>query len=198
MELGRLEQQIKFILEIDKLKTIVRQNFIADGSRRENDSEHSWHMAMMAVTLSEYFEGADLLKTVKMVLIHDLVEIYAGDTFAYDEAAYRDKDEREQKAADKLFSMLPPDQEKEFRELWQEFERIDTKEAVFAATLDRMQPLLLNLSTEGKMWKIRKVTKDMVLKRNKLVLERAPEIVADYVRKRIEQAEESGWFCSKE
>lgn len=198
MESNRLEQQIKFILEIDKLKTVIRQNFISDGSRRENDSEHSWHMAMMAVVLSEYFEGADVLRTIKMALMHDLVEIYAGDTFAYDEKGYLDKEEREQKAADKLFSLLPPDQEKEFRELWQEFERADTKEAVFAASLDRLQPLLLNSATEGKMWKLQKVTKDKVLKRNEIVFENAPEIIADFVRSKIEQADRNNYLYREE
>jgi len=198
MESNRLEQQIKFILEIDKLKTVIRQNFISDGSRRENDSEHSWHMAMMAVVLSEYFEGADVLRTIKMALMHDLVEIYAGDTFAYDEKGYLDKEEREQKAADKLFSLLPPDQEKEFRELWQEFERADTKEAVFAASLDRLQPLLLNSATEGKMWKLQKVTKDKVLKRNEIVFENAPEIIADFVRSKIEHADRNNYLYREE
>ena len=106
MDLDRLNKQMQLIIEIDKVKSVLRQNFISDGSRRENDSEHSWHLAMMVVILSEYFKGADILKTVKMVLIHDLVEIYAGDTFAYDEKGYLDKDEREQAAADRLFALL--------------------------------------------------------------------------------------------
>ena len=179
---------MQFIIEIDKVKSILRQNFLADGSRRENDSEHSWHLAMMVVILSEYFKGADMLKTVKMVLIHDLVEIYAGDTFAYDEQGYLDKDEREQAAADRLFALLPRDQASEYRDLWDEFERMDTGEAIFAAAVDRIQPLLMNSESGGKMWKQHKVTKEMVLKRNKLVLEDAPETIAEFVRKRIEDS----------
>ncbi len=188
MELERLNKQMQFIIEIDKVKSILRQNFLADGSRRENDSEHSWHLAMMVVILSEYFKGADMLKTVKMVLIHDLVEIYAGDTFAYDEQGYLDKDEREQAAADRLFALLPRDQASEYRDLWDEFERMDTGEAIFAAAVDRIQPLLMNSESGGKMWKQHKVTKEMVLKRNKLVLEDAPETIAEFVRKRIEDS----------
>ena len=102
----RLKKQMEFIVEVDKVKNIFRQTYLADGKRKENDAEHSWHLAMMVVILSEYFKGADILKTVKMVLIHDLVEIYAGDTFAYDEKGYLDKDEREQAAADRLFALL--------------------------------------------------------------------------------------------
>ena len=183
-----MNKQMQFIIEIDKVKSILRQNFLADGSRRENDSEHSWHLAMMVVILSEYFKGADMLKTVKMVLIHDLVEIYAGDTFAYDEQGYLDKDEREQAAADRLFALLPRDQASEYRDLWDEFERMDTGEAIFAAAVDRIQPLLMNSESGGKMWKQHKVTKEMVLKRNKLVLEDAPETIAEFVRKRIEDS----------
>ncbi len=194
MEISRLEQQIQFIIEIDKLKSVIRQNYLADGSRRENDSEHSWHLAMMVAVLAEHFKGADVVRTMKMVLIHDLVEIYAGDTFAYDEQGYLDKDEREQKAADKLFSMLPMDQEREFREMWEEFEGMDTNEAIFAAAVDRIQPLLLNSASLGKMWKQKKVTVDKVLKRNEMIFERAPEIIVDYVREIIENAFKNNYF----
>lgn len=194
MDISRLEQQMQFILEIDKLKSILRQNYLSDGSRRENDTEHSWHLAMMVTVLAEYFEDADVLKTLKMVLIHDLVEIYAGDTFAYDEQGYLDKDEREQQAADKLFSMLPADQEKEYKELWQEFEAMETSEAIFAAAVDRIQPLLMNSASEGKMWKLLKVTRDKVMVRNKMVFENTPEVIADYVRNRINKSFENHYF----
>ncbi len=194
MDISRLDQQMKFILEIDKQKSIIRQNYLSDGSRRENDSEHSWHLAMMVSVLAEYFVGVDILKTIKMVLIHDLVEIYAGDTFAYDEQGYLDKDERERQAADKLFSLLPTDQEKEYKELWREFEAMETNEAIFAASVDRIQPLLLNSACGGKMWKLRKVTMEMVLARNKLVLERTPEAIARFVRDRISKASENHCF----
>ena len=194
MNLDRLEKQMQFIIEIDKVKFVMRQNYLTDGSRRENDSEHSWHLAMMVVTLSEYFKGADILKTVKMVLIHDLVEIYAGDTFAYDEQGYLDKDEREQAAADKLFALLPWDQAAEYRGLWDEFERMDTDEAIFAAAVDRIQPLLMNSGSKGKMWKQHKVTKEMVMKRNRMVFEDTPELIADFVRKRIEDSASNHYF----
>lgn len=194
MELDRLKSQMQFIIEIDKVKSVIRRNYLADGSRRENDSEHSWHLAMMVVILSEYFKGADILKTVKMALIHDLVEIYAGDTFAYDEQGYMDKDEREQAAADRIFTLLPGDQAEEYRRLWDEFERMDTDEAVFAAAVDRMQPLLLNSESKGKMWRERKVTKEMAMKRNRMVFEDTPDIIAEFVRKRIEDAASKHYF----
>lgn len=193
-DISRLEQQMRFILEIDKLKQIMRQNYLSDGSRRENDTEHSWHLAMMVTVLAEYFEGADILKTIKMVLMHDLVEIYAGDTFAYDEQGYLDKDEREQQAADKLFSLLPADQEKEYKELWQEFEALETREAIFAASVDRIQPIMLNSASEGKMWKQHKIVIEKVLARNRLVFESAPEIIADYVRNIIKKSSENHYF----
>jgi putative hydrolase of HD superfamily len=128
----KLEKQMEFIIEIDKMKNIFRQNYICDGSRRENDAEHSWHLAMLVITLSEYFENVNILKSLKMVLIHDLVEIYAGDTFAYDEKANLDKAERENESSEKLFSILPTDQKDEFIKLWKEFEKIDTPESILA------------------------------------------------------------------
>ncbi|HEX2947880.1 MAG TPA: HD domain-containing protein [Clostridia bacterium] len=194
MDLDRLGKQMQFIIEIDKVKLVMRQNYLTGGSRRENDSEHSWHLAMMIVILSEYFKNADALKTVKMALIHDLVEIYAGDTFAYDEQGYQDKDERERAAADRIFTLLPEDQATEYRGLWEEFERMDTEEAIFAAAVDRIQPLLMNSEAKGKMWKQHKVTKEMAMKRNKMVFEDAPELIADFVRKRIEDAASKHYF----
>ena len=123
MDKERLIKQIEFIVEIDKLKKICRQTLLMDGSRNENDAEHSWHIALMAMVLSEYSsQDLNVDKVIKMLLVHDLVEIDAGDTFCYDEKANEDKAEREQKAADRIFSLLPPDQEKEFRALWEEFE----------------------------------------------------------------------------
>ncbi|HBG00397.1 MAG TPA: phosphohydrolase, partial [Firmicutes bacterium] len=131
--LKRLEQQINFVMEIDKLKHIYRQNLVADGSRRENDVEHSWHLAVMAVILKEYSaQTVDLSRVMKMVLLHDLVEIDAGDTFAYDAEAGLDKEEREKAAADRLYGLLPPDQEEELRALWDEFEARESPEAKFA------------------------------------------------------------------
>ena len=146
---ARLEKQIQFIKEIDKLKQIFRQNIVIGTERNENDAEHSWHLAMMVILFSEYStdKDIDILKVVKMVLIHDLVEIDAGDTFCYDEKGYEDKEEREQKAAQKLFSLLPSDQAKEILDLWNEFEQLNTPESRFAAGIDRFQPLICLLYT---------------------------------------------------
>ena len=136
-EKERLEQQIRFITEVDKVKNIFRQTYLADGKRKENDAEHSWHLALSAVLLKEYMEeDADLAKVMIMVLIHDLVEIDAGDTYAYDEAGAATKREREVKAADRIFGLLPEDQGTYFRSLWEEFEAYETAEAKFAHLLD--------------------------------------------------------------
>lgn len=197
MELSRLQQQMQFLTEIDKLKSVFRQNYLSDGSRRENDSEHSWHLAMMVIVLSEHFEGIDILKTLKMVLIHDLVEIYAGDTFAYDEKAHLDKEFRERTAAEKIFSLLPSEQAAEFTGLWQEFERMDSREALCAAIVDRIQPLALNIYSKGKMWHEHSVTVEKVLKRNKIVLDSAPEIISEYVRNKITEAVEKQYFYNE-
>ena len=163
----RLKQQMDFLLELDKLKHITRQTYLADGSRKENDSEHSWHLAVMCLVLSEYSnEPIDVLKTVSMVLIHDIIEIYAGDTYAYDAEAAKTKKERETDAADRLFGMLPGDQAEMFRSLWDEFELKETPEARFADTLDHIQPLLLNHSSEGKSWEEHGIVLSQVLNRN--------------------------------
>jgi len=151
----RLQRQIGFLIEIDKLKQVYRQTLISDGSRQENDAEHTWHLAMMAITLAEYTNNPelDLLRAVKMLLVHDLVEIDAGDTYAYDEQGHLDKEEREQKAAARIFPILPVDQAEELYGLWMEFERGQTPEARFANACDRLLLLLLNYRTEGILWK---------------------------------------------
>ena len=191
----RFEQQMKFLLEIDALKSVIRQNYLSDGARRENDVEHSWHLAMMVMVLEEHFEGLDVLKTIKMALIHDIVEIYAGDTFAYDEKGYEDKDEREQLAAKKIFSMLPEDQEREYTELWKEFEALESKEALCAAIADRLQPLTMNFGSEGKMWLNKGVTAEMARKRNMIVLDKAPQCIKEYVEELIRAGSEKGFFA---
>ena len=175
MSSERLLKQIEFITEIDKLKQIFRQNVVIGTKRNENDAEHSWHLAIMAVLLAEYSadKNIDIFKVIKLVLIHDLVEIDAGDTFCYDEKGYLDKDEREQKAADRLFNILPQDQAQEIFELWREFEEVNTPEARFAACLDRFQPLILNYNTNGQK---PGVTSEKVFKRNGLLEENAPEL----------------------
>lgn len=197
MDRERLKKQIDFIVEIDKLKGIFRQSYIVDGSRKENDAEHSWHLAVMAFMLSEYYGGdaLDIQKVMKMVLVHDLVEIYAGDTYCYDEKDYEDKCEREKAAADTLFGMLPEDQCKEFMELWREFEDCNTDEAHFAAVLDRLQPLLLNYNAKGKSWIEHNIHKDQVLQRNSMVLKKEGP-VHDFVLDMIEEAVAKGYLKS--
>lgn len=189
----RFEKQLDFILEIDKLKQIYRQNLVTGTNRNENDAEHSWHLAMMAMLLSEYAseQGVDVLHVMKMVLIHDLVEIDAGDTFAYDEKGYEDKDVREQKAADRLFDLLPSDQAEEMMKLWREFEEMETPEAGFAASLDRFQPLLLNYNTDGHTWKKPGVSSEKVIKRIEPARTQASQIW-EYATDLIESAIDKG------
>lgn len=164
--MDRLAQQIKFIIEIDRLKGILRQNLLADGSRRENSAEHSWHLAMMAVVLAEYAPaGVDLLAAAKMLLLHDLVEIDAGDTFCYDAQGNADKGRREQEAAVRLFRSLPESQGMELKALWEEFEAGQTSTAFFAVALDRLQPFLLNAANGGEIWQQNRITRDRVLER---------------------------------
>ena len=193
MKQERLHKQIEFIVQIDRLKQIFRQNVITGNARNENDAEHSWHLAVMAVMLLEYVEGPeiDILKVIKMVLIHDLVEIEAGDTFCYDEEANRDKEEREKRAAEKLFSLLPPDQASEIWQLWLEFEGLVSQEACFAACLDRLQPLLLNINTNGHTWKKPGVTSEKVLKRNEILAKHAPRLW-EYAKQMIAESVEKG------
>ena len=167
MDKERLEKQIAFCREIDKEKLIGRQTYLSDGSRKENDAEHAWHMAIMTVLLSEYAnEKIDVLKTMTMLLIHDIVEIDAGDTYAYDENAKKTQREREVRAADRIFGLLPEDQGKKFRELWDEFEAWETPEARFAHTLDNFQPTMLNAASDGKSWVEHGVHLEQILKRN--------------------------------
>ncbi len=150
----RLARQLGFIIEIDRLKGVVRHAPLADGSRRENSAEHSWHLAVMAMVLAEHVdEPLDVARVIRLALVHDIIEIDAGDTFAYDPAGYLDKAEREQRAAERLFGLLPDDQAAEFRGLWDEFETRRTPEARFANALDRLMPLLHNYLNEGGAWR---------------------------------------------
>ncbi|HEX5324571.1 MAG TPA: HD domain-containing protein, partial [Capsulimonadaceae bacterium] len=145
MDNERLSQQIAFIIETDKLKDILRRTYIMSGDRLENSAEHSWQLALMATLLAEHSnEPIDVAHVVKMVLVHDLVEIDAGDTYCYDVVAEQDKVEREERAADRIFGLLPADQGKQIRLLWEEFEARETPEARFAAAIDRLMPMLLN------------------------------------------------------
>lgn len=169
MDFGRLEQQIRFIAEVDKLKEIFRQTVLINSRRAENDAEHSWHICLMVIVLAEHANVPDLdvLRVLKMLLIHDIVEIDAGDTFAYDTARMADQYERESRAADRLFGLLPADQAGEFRALWEEFEARQTPEARFAAACDRFQPMLLNARTQGAAWNRHGVTHERVVARNR-------------------------------
>lgn len=174
---SRLDRQFEFIREIDKEKFIRRQTYLSDGERKENDAEHAWHMALMVILLSEYAnEKIDVLKTVAMLLIHDLVEIDAGDTYAYDPEGNKTKEEREKKAADRIYGLLPEDQQEKLRGLWDEFERWESPEACFAHAMDCVQPLMLNAATEGKSWIEHQVYLDQVLGRNKKSAEGSTEL----------------------
>lgn len=176
-KIERLEKQFQFIEEIDKEKFIGRQTYLTGAARKENDAEHAWHMAIMTVLLSEYAnEEIDVLKTITMLLIHDIVEIDAGDTYAYDTEGAKTQREREEKAADRIFGMLPEDQAKKFRDIWEEFEAKETPEAKFARAMDNVQPMMLNAKTDGKAWKEHGVHLNQILKRNQITPEGSEEL----------------------
>ena len=186
----RFKKQLNFLIEIDQVKNILRMTSIADGSRRENDAEHSWSLAMMAVLFAEYVDDQiDLLKVIKMVLIHDLVEIHAGDTFCFDEAGMQDKEAREQASADKIFGLLEQDQGQELRQLWEEFESCETPEAEYAAMLDRLQPLIMNYINEGGTWAQHQISVEQVYKRNQITLEKGPQVFKDFIHEVIEECD---------
>lgn len=191
--MDRLQQQLSFILEIDKLKSILRQSILIDRTRRENTAEHSWHLAVMASLLAEYATApVDVAKVTRMVLVHDIVEIDAGDTFAYDVKGLETKKERERLAADRVFGLLPTEQGRELRGLWEEFEAEQSAEAQFANALDRLAPCLLNANTEGGTWKSHAPTLGKVLERMKPVRLYMPR-VWPVVEKIIEEAVAKGW-----
>lgn len=178
--MDRLNKIFDFIREIDKEKFIRRQTYISDGTTKEDDSQHAWHIAIMALLLSEYAnEEIDVLKTVTMLLIHDIVEIDAGDTYAYDDAAKETQAERESKAAERIFGLLPEDMRDKFKSLWREFEDGKTAESKFAHAMDNIQPTMLNYATKGKAWKEHEVKLSKVLKRNEITAE-GSEALWDY------------------
>jgi putative hydrolases of HD superfamily len=192
MKSDRLTQQLQFILEIDRLKQILRQTLLTDRSRRENSAEHSWHIAIMAIVLFEYAPpGAELQRAIQMLLIHDVVEIDAGDTFCYDTQGNHSKVDREEQAATRIFGLLPPDQGQEFRQLWNEFESQNTPTAKFAAALDRIQPFLHNQATQGGTWKQQHITRDRVLQRMQPVATGTPELW-EFFQEAIETCIERG------
>ena len=190
----RLQQQLQFLLEIDKLKAVLRQSHLIGVKRRENSAEHSWHVALMAMILAEYAnEPVDVLKVVKMLLIHDLVEIDAGDTYMYLEQEDPNQLLREQQAAQRLFTLLPDDQAIEFRAVWDEFEARKTIEARYAKSLDRLMPLLHNYHTQGTSWQEHGVKSELVLQRNAYMAEGASDLW-DYAQQLIQKAVSQGYL----
>ncbi|MEI7553450.1 MAG: HD domain-containing protein [Verrucomicrobiota bacterium] len=190
---ARLARQIAFILEVDKLKEIFRQTINTQSRRAENDAEHSWHLCLCVIVLAEHANSPslDVLRVLQMVIVHDLVEIDAGDTFAYDTAAMAGQHEREARAADRIFGLLPPDQSLRFRALWDEFETKQTPESRFATAVDRFQPMLLNCRTEGSAWQRHGVTQDRVLARNHHIAEGCAELWV-YAERMVQEAVDAG------
>jgi len=196
IESERFKSQIEFILEVDKLKQIQRRTMLLDRSRRENSAEHSWHIALIVLVLSEYAQedNLDLLRVIKLLLAHDLVEIDADDTYCYDEVGGQDQKEREMKAADRIFNILPSDQAGSFRTLWDEFEARETAESRFANALDRLQPLLHNYFTRGYTWQKYGIQKNQVLERMKPVDE-GSHFLWDYVLNLVDDAVGKGYLA---
>lgn len=188
----RLIKDIEFIVELDKMKSILRQTSIIGEDRREDDAQHSWHISVMAMILEEYTnEKVDVCKVIKMLLTHDLVEIFAGDTFCYDKVGNQDKKEREDLAAEKIFGMLAEDKGKELRALWDEFEEMKTPEALFAASMDRLQPMLNNYHNNGGTWRKFNVAKEDIYKRIAPVKNSSDELW-EFVEHMIEDAGKKG------
>ncbi|MBD3405324.1 MAG: HD domain-containing protein [Candidatus Lokiarchaeota archaeon] len=190
----RLQKQLDFIMRIDDLKQIIRQTLLISDRRQENDAEHSWHLATMAILLQEYSNvEVDLLRVVQMVLIHDIIEIEAGDTFCYDKEGQIDKKAREIEAANKIFTKLPSDQAIHFRKLWDEFETTLTPEAKFAAALDRLQPLLQNFRTDGESWLKHGITRKQVIERNHHISE-GSKLLWEYATWLIDESVNRGYL----
>jgi len=188
----RLQRQIRFILEIDALKSVLRRTYLPGADRPENSAEHSWHVAVMAVLLAEHAnEPVDVARVVRMLLIHDVVEVDAGDTYVYDTAGAEAKAEREARAVDRLFAMPPEDQGRELRGLWEEFEEGRTAEARFAAALDQLMPVLHNVHTGGRSWREHGITADRVIARNARMSE-GSEALWEYARSLIGAAVAQG------
>ncbi|WP_319510533.1 HD domain-containing protein [uncultured Draconibacterium sp.] len=192
MTASNLLKQIEFIKEIDKIKYIQRRTKLFNSNRNENDAEHSWHLAMMAIVLSEYSDAKiDLLKVVKMVLIHDIVEIDAGDTFIYDQNKNHDNTAEELKCAKRIFGMLPEKQAVEFIDLWTEFEAGVSNEAKFAKSMDRLEPLLQNISNNGGTWEEFSVNFQSVYEKKKVIKNGSAELW-DYAEKLINDSVDKG------
>lgn len=191
---GRLADQLGFLLEVDRLKSVIRRGYVADGSRRENTAEHSWTLALMAIVLAEHaVEPVDVARVVRMVVIHDLVEVDAGDTYVYDEAGRASKDAREQAAADRLYGLLPSDQGAELRALWDEFEHGTGADARFARSVDRFAGFLLNHASGGLAWRENGITADRVHGVNASIDVGSPALWAE-VQRRLGDALDRGWI----
>ena len=190
----RLRKQLDFMLELDKMKNLYRQTYVLNEDRKENDAEHSWHIAVLAFLLAEYSsENVNVTHVMKMLLLHDVVEIDAGDTYCYDSEANKTKAEREEKAARRIFGLLPEDQRDEYYALWREFEDSETPEARFAAILDRLQPLMLNYTRSGQSWREHGVAKEQVLERNQMYFKDAEQL-GELIRLIISDAADKGWL----
>lgn len=190
--MDRLLKQIDFIKEIDKIKYVQRRTKLFNSNRPENDAEHSWHLAMMVLVLAEHSnETLDIVKTLKMVLIHDIVEIDAGDTFIYDAVKTHSNTEEERLAAERIFGLLPPGQAEEFIAIWEEFEAGKTKEARFARSVDRLQPLLQNLSNNGGTWTEFGIDYEKVYQKKK-VIKQGSQLLWDYAKNLINESVEKG------
>lgn len=189
----RLQKQLDFLVEVDKMKQVLRATLVMDKSRYENDAEHSWHFALMTMLLYEYAghrDDVNLFRVLKMALVHDLIEVYAGDTPAYDVAGNETKADREKEAADRLFALLPEDQGAEVRALWEEFDAMETPDSRYASAIDRLQPFIANAMTDGHSWQTMQVTKAQVYQRMDMVRHGAPElwsyvegVVDDHIKK---------------
>ena len=192
----RFRRQIEFILEVDKLKNILRKTILIDRSRRENSAEHSWHTALSVLILSEYAKDSDvdLFRVIKILLVHDLIEIDAGDTYCYDDQGRKDQAQREKKAADRIFNLLPADQAATLRELWNEFEERKTSESRYANALDRLQPFLHNYFTDGKIWQENSINSAQVKARMQPVADGAP-ILWNYVSSLIDDGVKKGFLA---
>jgi putative hydrolase of HD superfamily len=189
---ARLERQLAFVLEADRLKGVLRRGYTADGSRRENSAEHSWTLALLATVLAEHAdEPVDVAAVVRMVVLHDLVEVDAGDTYVYDDVDRATQAEREERAADRLYGLLPPDQAAELRAVWDEFEHGTGAEARFARSVDRFAGFLLNHASGGLAWRENGITSDRVTERNRVIGDGAPALW-DEVCRRIDDAVASG------
>lgn len=191
----RLQKQVEFILELDKLKKVMRRTFLLDQSRNENDAEHSWHVTMMALIFAEYAPaGVDISRVMRMLLIHDIVEIDAGDTFVYDETHLKSKEEREQKAAKRIYGILPQDLGAQLLALWGEFEEQKTQDAIFAASLDRIQPVFHNYYVGGGAWLQHKISAEQVRSKIMPVLKRGPETLYQLAENMINDAVKKGYL----